>query len=108
VLAVSIACTLLSMPRATLNSTPSAKATPLRSVNLRHGVCAGWPLTVVRGGKKKKALIEMQREQQRLLVEKSREDERHRRAETEAKRKILQRAQGRQVCERAMCWCDRI
>jgi hypothetical protein len=62
--------------------------------------CEGW--------QKKKALIEMQREQQRLLVEKSREDERHRRAETEAKRKILQRAQGRQVCERAMCWCDRI
>jgi len=44
------------------------------------------------------ALIEMQREEQRLLVEKTREDERHRRAEAEAKRKILQRAQGRQVC----------
>jgi hypothetical protein len=95
------------MPRATLNSTPSAKATPLISVNLRHGVC-GLPLTFARGGKKKKALIEMQREQQRLLVEKSREDERHRRAEAEAKRKILQRAQGRQVCERAMCCCDRV
>ena len=62
--------------------------------------CEGW--------KKKKALIEKQREQQRLLVEKSREDERHRRAEVEAKRKILQRAQGRQVCERAICWCDRV
>lgn len=46
---------------------------------------------------KQKALIEMQREEQRIQLEKSREASKIHRAEAEAKRKILQRAQGRLV-----------
>jgi hypothetical protein len=51
---------------------------------------------------KQKALIEMQREEQRLQLEKSREANKIIRAETEAKRKLLQRAQGRLVSRAAL------
>jgi len=45
-----------------------------------------------------KALIEMQREEQRQTLEKSRGDEKIRRVEADAKRRILQKAHGRKVC----------
>ena len=44
-----------------------------------------------------KALMEVQREQQRAALEKLREEDRQRRAEADAKRKIMQKAHGRQV-----------